>query len=241
MRVRENEAAYGAMLGGDFRLGAPPGAEVARDDDGAFDGDAYALELFVVVGNAEVDVNERSGDVAVNRVGVVGRELLGFLIRCGILGSHGFLQLCGEARAAIHQLDEAILWRGKEHVEGFYVRVPAELLEPGGDPFRIVFVVRRADMMRARREALHVSAQVLRAGNRTELFFPLAFGARRFGGITVERLVVGHTGCERSEEHTSELQSRLHLVCRLLLEKKKKNVEHKRTHKQDRSSGTYIS
>src|SRR5205809_2845181 len=27
----------------------------------------------------------------------------------------------------------------------------------------------------------------------------------------------------RSEEHTSELQSRLHLVCRLLLEKKKQN------------------
>src|SRR2546429_3804684 len=33
-----------------------------------------------------------------------------------------------------------------------------------------------------------------------------------------------HGGGEatRSEEHTSELQSRLHLVCRLLLEKKKK-------------------
>src|SRR2546422_2717216 len=30
------------------------------------------------------------------------------------------------------------------------------------------------------------------------------------------------TTAERSEEHTSELQSRLHLVCRLLLEKKKK-------------------
>src|SRR5256884_4977709 len=29
-------------------------------------------------------------------------------------------------------------------------------------------------------------------------------------------------GIQRSEEHTSELQSRLHLVCRLLLEKKKK-------------------
>src|SRR2546422_2891526 len=28
----------------------------------------------------------------------------------------------------------------------------------------------------------------------------------------------------RSEEHTSELQSRLHLVCRLLLEKKKKEM-----------------
>src|SRR5437660_3334154 len=31
----------------------------------------------------------------------------------------------------------------------------------------------------------------------------------------------------RSEEHTSELQSRGHLVCRLLLEKKKKNTIHK--------------
>src|SRR2546422_8630636 len=29
---------------------------------------------------------------------------------------------------------------------------------------------------------------------------------------------------KRSEEHTSELQSRLHLVCRLLLEKKKRSV-----------------
>src|SRR5690554_7428276 len=31
--------------------------------------------------------------------------------------------------------------------------------------------------------------------------------------------------CSRSEEHTSELQSRPHLVCRLLLEKKKKNTK----------------
>src|SRR5687768_17710014 len=31
----------------------------------------------------------------------------------------------------------------------------------------------------------------------------------------------------RSEEHTSELQSRLHLVCRLLLEKKKKKKKKK--------------
>src|SRR2546422_3414628 len=45
------------------------------------------------------------------------------------------------------------------------------------------------------------------------------FGVRqRGGGISVgER--------ERSEEHTSELQSRLHLVCRLLLEKKKKKKQ----------------
>src|SRR2546422_7648037 len=32
-------------------------------------------------------------------------------------------------------------------------------------------------------------------------------------------------GLRRSEEHTSELQSRLHLVCRLLLEKKKRTAK----------------
>src|SRR2546422_4965787 len=36
------------------------------------------------------------------------------------------------------------------------------------------------------------------------------------------RLRQQHLLAARSEEHTSELQSRLHLVCRLLLEKKKK-------------------
>src|SRR2546429_2946172 len=42
---------------------------------------------------------------------------------------------------------------------------------------------------------------------------------RRLGTRTRSRL--------RSEEHTSELQSRLHLVCRLLLEKKKKKIKRK--------------
>src|SRR5687768_18292013 len=40
----------------------------------------------------------------------------------------------------------------------------------------------------------------------------------------------------RSEEHTSELQSRLHLVCRLLLEKKKNN--NKFTSQQKHKSNT---
>src|SRR2546422_4548630 len=35
---------------------------------------------------------------------------------------------------------------------------------------------------------------------------------------------LAHPG-DRSEEHTSELQSRLHLVCRLLLEKKKRRCK----------------
>src|SRR2546429_3583099 len=42
----------------------------------------------------------------------------------------------------------------------------------------------------------------------------------------------------RSEEHTSELQSRLHLVCRLLLEKKKKKLY--TMHHENQQEITYI-
>src|SRR5258708_23350175 len=42
------------------------------------------------------------------------------------------------------------------------------------------------------------------------------------------RLAVGAQEFGRSEEHTSELQSPDHLVCRLLLEKKKKRYKEKR-------------
>src|SRR3712207_8194830 len=43
---------------------------------------------------------------------------------------------------------------------------------------------------------------------------------------------MGHLGAYlgRSEEHTSELQSRQYLVCRLLLEKKKRIRSHKTSH-----------
>src|SRR2546429_69194 len=51
----------------------------------------------------------------------------------------------------------------------------------------------------------------------------ISAGATVFSG---DRLSTDHVGTVqvRSEEHTSELQSRLHLVCRLLLEKKKINI-----------------
>src|SRR2546429_6405456 len=65
--------------------------------------------------------------------------------------------------------------------------------------------------------------------------FPNTTLFRSLDGLHVEGRVLALVGLgvpdgvvlvlERSEEHTSELQSRLHLVCRLLLEKKKTNSD----------------
>src|SRR3989442_11295124 len=53
----------------------------------------------------------------------------------------------------------------------------------------------------------------------------LAVPNTRFARDVHERGLSARKG--RSEEHTSELQSRPHLVCRLLLEKKKNNIFYK--------------
>src|SRR2546429_8782395 len=62
----------------------------------------------------------------------------------------------------------------------------------------------------------------------TTLFRSCAEGARAAPGLRRRRGALesraGGRHRLRSEEHTSELQSRLHLVCRLLLEKKKKKI-----------------
>src|SRR5690554_7312670 len=50
---------------------------------------------------------------------------------------------------------------------------------------------------------------------------PLALTAERVDDQRIQQLIRQHDYVMRSEEHTSELQSRPHLVCRLLLEKKK--------------------
>src|SRR2546429_6431925 len=74
-------------------------------------------------------------------------------------------------------------------------------------------------------------------------------GRTACGGYRVQPAPVGPPGTKkaatststatrytRSEEHTSELQSRLHLVCRLLLEKKKQYKPTEYAHKSGESS-----
>src|SRR5437763_12299962 len=59
-----------------------------------------------------------------------------------------------------------------------------------------------------------------------EILFPKSAARRREAGKASKPLQSGNKAfpaSRRSEEHTSELQSPMYLVCRLLLEKKKKN------------------
>src|SRR5690554_7867953 len=66
--------------------------------------------------------------------------------------------------------------------------------------------------------SLHDALPISGCGGRC----PAAGGARSAPGASPTTSVRPDRSGRRSEEHTSELQSRPHLVCRLLLEKKKK-------------------
>src|SRR2546429_7094853 len=85
-------------------------------------------------------------------------------------------------------------------------RPPRSTLFPYTTLFRSVLPGRGARGRPVRRTTRLCAALVAGEPRRTG---PLAPGCRSGG---------------RSEEHTSELQSRLHLVCRLLLEKKKHDI-----------------
>src|SRR2546422_3931314 len=64
---------------------------------------------------------------------------------------------------------------------------------------------------------------------------------RQDDDLGMARGEAGHGRRLRSEEHTSELQSRLHLVCRLLLEKKKKKIQNITTTRCNDMSGIILT
>src|SRR2546422_6785076 len=94
-------------------------------------------------------------------------------------------------------------------------RPPRSTLFPYTTLFRSILSV-RADP-RAQRGSGRGCSPARRRGRAVQARAPGGLGARR-----------------RSEEHTSELQSRLHLVCRLLLEKKKKTQARLRQRSKNR-------
>src|SRR5687768_18000417 len=92
-------------------------------------------------------------------------------------------------------------------------RPPRSTLFPYTTLFRSGSEIRGSKATAACSTAVRPSGRRPSSGHSTR---PWAFSAARDGPTT------SGNGASRSEEHTSELQSRLHLVCRLLLEKKNK-------------------
>src|SRR2546429_6872228 len=97
----------------------------------------------------------------------------------------------------------------------------AGLSRPRFEPQRLRLRRARIDLVAAEPGCQHFSIRHIRrvasVGERQDI--PVEHD-EICGLADLER--AGHVSQVRSEEHTSELQSRLHLVCRLLLEKKKK-------------------
>src|SRR2546422_8001058 len=99
-------------------------------------------------------------------------------------------------------------------------RPPRSTLFPYTTLFRSVHVVRLAAWLGATRRGQLWTAALLAFGTQN-FFFGTTFYKEPVAALLA---VVAFRFAVRSEEHTSELQSRLHLVCRLLLEKKKKDM-----------------
>src|SRR6266850_7217461 len=64
--------------------------------------------------------------------------------------------------------------------------------------------------------------------------------AEVLGELAVNLRADGRAGFVRSEEHTSELQSPCNLVCRLLLEKKKKIIKYLKSTKKKKNKKTNL-
>src|SRR5690554_7815900 len=87
------------------------------------------------------------------------------------------------------------------------------LLERGPMTIEADLSLAEAERLQERLRALGVPARIVAFGEEVGPFQALGSGSK-------EQKLRAALGRSRSEEHTSELQSRPHLVCRLLLEKK---------------------
>src|SRR5208283_2695417 len=139
----------------------------------SIDGDVTGPLVFVVLRQAVVDEHQRPRHVAVNRISVVGRKLLRLLVRRGINRQRRFLEF-GRELCRLNHFEHPHLRSGEQHIERLDVRIQPPFLEAGQDPFRIVLVVRRSDVVRARAETSHVLPKIGRVGNSAELRLPIA-------------------------------------------------------------------
>ena len=179
---------------------------VAGDHDCALDGDAVAVEDLVVLRTSVVHVDKRRRHIAVARVHVVGRQLLALLRRGGILRQDGLIQPGGVSRR-FQQLDDALLRSREQHVERFYLGLPAERTELGGQPLRVVLVVGRTDVMGPGAQAPH---RLLHGGGLRQR--AILFGPGRCRAL--RRLCGGRDGKKNGSSENGEYATTGHQASR---------------------------
>ena len=157
-RIRVDEAADGALFGRHLRFDTAPGSAIACDDDLSPNIDAVSFEVLVVGRHAVVHVHQLARDVAVDRVGVVGRQLFTLLIRRGIFHQRRFLQRRREP-GRCHELQPPELWCREQHPELLDLGVVPPFGEPGRHEIGHVLAEWGADVMRSRGEMPHPVAE----------------------------------------------------------------------------------
>src|SRR5690554_7114197 len=138
------------------------------------------------------------------------------------------------ASVVVHAALEAV--RENEALSLVLVGIRSELEALLRDGHARIRIVEAADVVRMNERASHalrhkknssmaIALSLVRDGEAQGCVSAGNTGALMAFGRSIIRM---YPGIERprSEEHTSELQSRPHLVCRLLLEKKKKQQKH---------------
>src|SRR5690606_13728865 len=108
------------------------------------------------------------------------------------------------------------------------IQVPRQMPPPESNTFADQFTPKLVSVLREGYGRAQLTADALAALTVAIVALPLSMAIAIASGVEPER---GLYAAVRSEEHTSELQSRENLVCRLLLEKKNIPTTHDKTHK----------
>src|SRR6267143_265491 len=120
-----------------------------------------------------------------------------------------------DIEARMREVEQEIISRRPEHSVDLALDRMAELVGLLGDPQRACPVIHITGTNGKTSTARMADALLRSRGLRTGRFTSPHLVSIR------ERISIDGAPVDRSEEHTSELQSQFHLVCRLLLEKKK--------------------
>src|SRR5262249_50049772 len=115
------------------------------------------------------------------------------------------LESCFEVGTAVHEFDQTFFRSRKQDVKILDLCFEAKFLEFRGNPLRVVFVIRRSNIVRMGGQALHVRAMIRRIGNRAHLFFPWARVPKKTRAKTKKGKITSRRGMqERQESHSSK-------------------------------------